>query len=81
MSVYGFPLTAAGRQSCVIVLAHLRARAHEVNRHPGLRMRECIPEDDSGVRADVATAQHFASIRYVLTYTQAAPDAAQGAPS
>lgn len=71
VSVYGFPLTAAGRQQCVIVLAWLRHRAREVDRHPGIRVSECIAEDDSGVRADVATTQHYASLRLVLTYTQA----------
>ncbi|AFZ67073.1 hypothetical protein Deipe_1532 [Deinococcus peraridilitoris DSM 19664] len=34
--LYGFPRTAAGRQSLSIVMAHLRRRAREIDRHPGL---------------------------------------------
>jgi len=73
ISLFGFTPDAAGFQSCGIVLAHLRARAREVDRlatYP--RITECQAADESPVMRDVATNQHYASIRYVLTYLQGA---------
>ncbi|GAA4002377.1 hypothetical protein GCM10022631_11340 [Deinococcus rubellus] len=74
VSLYGFTPDAAGFQSCGIVLAHLRARAPEVDRLAGYpRITECQAADESPVQRDLATQSHYASIRFVLSFLQGAP--------
>jgi len=71
ISIYGFTPDVAGLQSCSIVLAHLRARAREVDRLLGYpRITECQAADESPVMRDAATNQHYASIRLVLSFLQ-----------
>ncbi|WP_161881941.1 hypothetical protein [Deinococcus alpinitundrae] len=71
ISIYGFTADAAGFQSCGIVLAHLRARAREVDRLAGYpRITECQAADESPVMRDVGTQSHYASIRFVLSFLQ-----------
>ncbi|GAA5503016.1 hypothetical protein Dxin01_02765 [Deinococcus xinjiangensis] len=71
ISIYGFPLTPEGEAQCGVVLAHLRARAREVDRLAGYGpITECNAADESPVQRDLPTNQHWAAIRFVLTYLQ-----------
>lgn len=68
VSVYGAPDTAAGRRQLDIVMAHLRTRAKEIDRHPGIRVRECRPADENLDQRDATTGTRYASIRLALDF-------------
>lgn len=70
ISLYGAAPTAAGKRQLDILLAHLHQRAREVNRHPSLRVIECLSADDQAPQYDPETEQHYAHIRYLIRYQQ-----------
>lgn len=71
--LYGAAPTAAGKRQLDILLAHLKARANQVDRHPTLRLRQggASPADGMPTRFDPATRTHYAGQRFALTYVQA----------
>lgn len=71
IGLYGAPPTVAGRQQLDILLAWLHKRAREVDRHPGLRVIECLSADDQRPVLDLDTrTTHYAYIRYLIRYQQ-----------
>ncbi|UQN06765.1 hypothetical protein [Deinococcus sp. QL22] len=71
--LYGAPPTAAGKRQMDLLLAHLKARANQVDRHPTLKLRTggARPADSMPTRFDTATRTHYAGQRFALTYVQA----------
>ncbi len=68
ISVYGSPDTAAGRRQLDIVMAHLRVRAKEIDRHLGIRVRECRAADATPDQRDATTSTRYAHQRIALDY-------------
>jgi hypothetical protein len=68
--LYGAPPTAAGKRQLDLLLAHLKARAKEIDRHPTLRLRKggASPADSMPTRFDSTTRTHYAGQRFALTY-------------
>ncbi|MVN88768.1 hypothetical protein GO986_18680 [Deinococcus sp. HMF7620] len=68
--LYGAAPTAAGKRTLDLLLAHLKARAKEIDRHPTLRLRQggASPADTMPTRYDSATRTHYAGQRFALTY-------------
>ncbi|MBZ9752726.1 hypothetical protein K7W42_17940 [Deinococcus sp. HMF7604] len=68
--LYGAAPNAAGKRTLDLLLAHLKARAGEVDRHPTLRLRHggASPADTMPTRFDRDTRTHYAGQRFALTY-------------
>jgi len=71
--LYGAPPSAAGKRQLDLLLAHLKARAREIDRHPTLKLRTggASPADSLPTRFDAATRTHYAGQRFALNYVQA----------
>lgn len=70
--LYGAAPTAAGKGQLDLLLAHLKRRAGEIDRHPTLKLRRggASPADGMPTRFDAATRTHYAGQRFALTYVQ-----------
>ncbi|MFW8627629.1 hypothetical protein [Deinococcus sp. ME38] len=70
--LYGAAPTTAGKGQLDILLAHLKRRAGEIDRHPTLKLRRggASPADGMPTRFDAATRTHYAGQRFALTYLQ-----------
>lgn len=70
--LYGAAPTTAGKTQLDLLLAHLKRRAGEIDRHPTLKLRRggASPADGMPTRFDPATRTHYAGQRFALTYVQ-----------
>ncbi len=70
--LYGAAPTTAGKTQLDLLLAHLKRRAGEVDRHPTLKLRRggASPADGMPTRFDAVTRTHYAGQRFALSYLQ-----------